>query len=122
MNSYLKSFIIGSSFPSFILYFLAVKFAKNKNYKFEDYVFIAPVFLGLTNSFSLYIATKYNLSLKTRMLGTSIFLSFFVFLFDYYTNQYKITKLKDWFIMYLAIFSIYFVVFNFVIYNLELLI
>jgi hypothetical protein len=56
MNPYLKSFIIGSSFPSFILYFLAVRVAKNKNYRFEDYAFIGPLSLGVNNMLSLYIA------------------------------------------------------------------
>jgi hypothetical protein len=121
MNSYVKSFVIGSSFPCFILYFLAVKFCKNKNYRFEDYVFIGPLFLGLMNMLSLYISKKYNLSLKKRMLGSSIFFSFFVFLFDYSTKQYQISKLQDWIAFYLMLFFIYFVVFNFIIYNLELL-
>jgi hypothetical protein len=118
MNPYLKSFIIGSSFPSFILYFLAVRFTK-KNYHFEDYALICPLALGIDNMLSLYIAKKYNLSLRTRMLGSSIFFSLFVFIFDYYTNQYNITSNEDWLTLYLIIFSIYFIVFNFIIYNLE---
>lgn len=121
MNSYLKSFIIGSSFPAFILYFLAVRVVKNKNYRFENYVFIGPLSLGINNMLSLYVAKKYNLSLETRMFASSIFFSLFAIIFNYCTSQYHITNVKDWFILYLLIFSIHYIVFNFIIYNLELM-
>ena len=46
MNEYVKSFVIGSSWPVFILYFLAVAGYGDKiNVSYKNYTFIAPLFL-----------------------------------------------------------------------------
>jgi hypothetical protein len=120
MNKYLRSFIIGSSFPVFILYFLAVRFnTKNNVYTFNDYVFIAPFALGLFNMISHYVADIYNIHLRKRLFISSIIAPIVVFLFDYITKQYKIHTIDQWLLLYVNLCIIYFIVFNFIVYYLE---
>ena len=50
MNEYLKSFVIGSSWFAFIIFFYAVYSYEQQNiinYKFDEYTFKAPIVLGL---------------------------------------------------------------------------
>ena len=56
MNS-LRSFVIGSSLPVVVYFFLRVaKIPKDvRNYSYEQYTIIAPLYFGLMNMISLYV-------------------------------------------------------------------
>lgn len=113
-NKYLRSFVIGSSFPVFILYFIAVQsITTPKKYTFETYAIIAPLFLGLCNMLSLL----YSTDLRQRLLITSIALPLAVCLFAYFAKIYKFTDWTNYFIMTSII---YMFVFNIIVYYLEL--
>ena len=120
MNKYLRSFIIGSSYPVFILYFLVVRYIVKKNvYKFNDYVIIAPLALGVFNMLSLYISEIYHIDLRKRLLVTSMVLPIVIFMFGYLTKQYSFKKAKEWLWYYVNLCIIYLIVFNIIVYYLE---
>jgi hypothetical protein len=117
MNKYLRSFVIGSSFPVFIIYFIAVQsITTPKKYTFETYSIIAPLFLGTCNMLSLYISELYNIELRQRLLITSILLPLLVCLYAYFGKIYKFTNWTNYFIIVLII---YIFVFNIIVYYLE---
>lgn len=70
----LKSFIIGSSFPVFILFFLAVRQMDQKirNFTYQDYTLIAPLYLGLMNILGGVLFQGTNRYLYTGLLSGSI--------------------------------------------------
>lgn len=118
--SYLKSFIIGSSYPSFILFFLAVKnIQKNiKNYTYTNYTLVAPVYLGIMNILSLYFAQSFNLSLRNRFMIVGLLSPLIVATFAKFTNSYNYTS-KQWKEYYAHIFTEHFLIFNMIIYIIE---
>jgi hypothetical protein len=117
----LLSFVIGSSLPTFILYFIAVRFfIKNKRYLFEDYCFIAPAFLGTANAVCTAVAQQYGLSLETRLLGASVVLPAAVFAFVMTRNLYNYgNRALDILTHAAALLLIYGLVFNGIVYSLE---
>ena len=120
MNEYLRAFIIGSSYPVFFLYFLAVSRFKREyfNFDYTRYTFIAPPVLGLMNVVSLYIAKWFHISKELRfflmsLLAPTIVLSVVVFLKIYNYNK------QQWFSHIIKLYLLYFVVFNGIIYTLD---
>lgn len=118
-NQYLKSFVIGSSFPVFIQFFISVSLMnKVRNYSYESYTLIAPLYLGLMNMLSLYIGNKYNLLLGRRLFYTSIISPIIVILFVTLNKSYNFTNAERN-KYYCIIFIKYFIAFNIIIYFLE---
>lgn len=71
MNSdYLKAFVVGSSFVTLLHFFLSVmKISEEvRNYSYEDYTLIAPLYLGLMNMFGLWLARQLGLTGEWRYL------------------------------------------------------
>jgi len=112
MNEYIKSFVIGSSWPVFILYFYAVSNYNERelNYSYKNYTLIAPVFLGILNVFGLYVSQKLNLSRTQRFLFTGLFGAFCVASF---ITSFKVYNFSDQRLMqqYVSLFMIYVFVF-----------
>lgn len=118
--NYLKSFIIGSSFPATFFLFQAVKNIPDsiKNYSFQDYTVIAPIYLGLANLLSLCLSKIFNLSLQTRFLLIGILSPLFVISIVRSNNSYNFTE-EEWRQYYFRLITKHFMIFNLIIYNLE---
>ena len=63
-----KSFIIGSSIPAFIIFFIGVthfiKYEKSAIFDYHMYSILAPIGLGFASLFAKYIHITYNIDLK----------------------------------------------------------
>ena len=116
--SYLKQFVIGSSYIVFAPFFYAVQNNKFKTYEYYTYTLIAPVWFGLWNIISLILSNILKLNLKERFLLISILSSISIMLIATYGNAYKYTK-EEWIKYYLHIFIKYMIVWNLIIYNIE---
>ena len=100
---YLKQFVVGSSFFVFFPYFLAVKLnKKDRNYSYQDYTFVAPIWLGLWNVISLILAENFGLSMRMRFLLVSILSSISVMMVSTFLKTYKFTK-YEWYKYYVKI-------------------
>lgn len=119
---YLKSFIIGSSWFVFVLFFISVMKISNKikNYSYESYTIIAPLYLGLMNAFSLYLARTFNLTLRQRYILIGLISPIIVIIFARITNSYNFSP-NQWYSYYLRITIKHFLIFNIIVYYLELL-
>lgn len=119
-NEYLRAFVIGSSFLIFAPYFYIVsQFDPNKiNYNYNSYTFVAPIGLGLMNIISLYLAKKYNLTAKKRFRLMSLLSPTCVLLSVYIFKMYNFSQ-NDWIEYICKLYLLYFIIFNFVMYNLD---
>ena len=106
----LKEFIFGSSFLVLFPFYLTVQNIPNtiKNYKYEDYTIIAPIYLGIMNILSKYLGKNI-----IGILSPTI-----VFLFSFTTNKYNFTK-KQWIKYYFRILIRHYITFNVIIKYLE---
>ena len=119
-NEYLRAFVIGSSCLVFLHYFWGVlRFKKDKfNFSYTPYTFLAPVSLGLMNVISLFLAKQFNLSTRNRfiligLLGPTFIASVIILL-----KIYNYTR-KEWVHHLVALYVFYFIVCNFVLFNLD---
>jgi hypothetical protein len=119
-NEYLRAFVIGSSFFIIFPFFFAVsQFEKNKfNFEYVDYTFLAPIYLGLMNVFSLYIAKTFHLTKQLRFLYTSLFSPTVIVLTVYYFNIYNYT-LYEWIDHIIKLYLFYFIIVNFILFLLD---
>ncbi len=119
MYHYLRAFILGSSWAVFVLFFLAVMKLTNKNYTYEFYTVVAPVYLGLMNVLSLYLAEKYNLTLRQRFLLIGILSPLIVIMIAKIGNVYNYTT-TEWLGYYCYIILKHMFIFNVIVYYLTL--
>ncbi len=122
MNEYLKSFVIGSSWFAFIIFFYAVYSYEQQNiinYKFDEYTFKAPIVLGLIALIAKYIYLNTNLSLWKSLLLTSICSSILVMIGITVNKSYSFKSQKRWYLQYLTILIGHTFTFTIVVYNLE---
>lgn len=119
-NDYLRAFVIGSSYLVFVSHFLAVGTADETqlNYTYKQYTFVAPVYLGLMNMISLFVANAYNFSRRTRYVVfgslSPIIVSSFSYLFQTYTYS-----TEKWITYVIGLFIKHFIIFNVIIYSLD---
>ena len=121
----LKSFIIGSSILSFIIFFIGVtyfiKYEKSAIFDYHTYSILAPIGLGFASLFAKYIHLMYNIKLKKAYFIISILSALFICLkvtieweqvynFKIYTQRAHI--------QYLLIFMAHLFVYNIIIYSL----
>lgn len=120
MANYLKSFVIGSSFPVLFPFFYSVSKMPqdSKNYSYVTYTFIAPLYLGLINMLAEWIGQRWNVSLRNRYLIIGPLSGLFVALLATLMNTYNYDR-KEWASYYLRIIFIHFLIFNIVIYYIE---
>jgi hypothetical protein len=122
----LKSFIIGSSILSFIIFFIGVtyfiKYEKSVIFDYHTYSILAPIGLGFASLFAKYIHLMYNIKLKKAYFIISILSALFICLkvtieweqvynFKIYTQRAHI--------QYLLIFMAHLFVYNIIIYSLD---
>jgi len=119
----IKSFVIGSSLPAFIILFSVVVYLfKNKQATFDYYRYsiLAPLGMGFLSLLSKLISinTKYNL--KISYLLISIISASFVSInisreegaYDFETNE-------RWYLQYFLIFIGHLFIYNCIIYPLD---
>ena len=117
--SYLKAFIIGSSYLVFFPYFYSVKNSQNKkNYSYYHYTLVAPIWLGLWNVLSLMIAEHFGLSKRLRFLIISIISSLSIMSIAYYFKTYNFTTI-EWRNYFFYIFIKYLFIWNIVVFYLD---
>ncbi len=117
MNEYLLAFIIGASWPVSLLFFLVATRIK-KNYRYDHYTFIAPVYLGAMNMLSLWIAKKFNLSLRMRYIVIGIISPLISLTFGITAKIYDKTP-QEWFKYAIMLITKHFVIFNIIVYEIE---
>lgn len=122
MANYLKSFVIGSSFPVFAPFFYSVSQLPSnvKNYSYASYTLIAPLYLGIINILATLIGQKWNLSLRQRYLIIGPLSGLFVAFIATVMNTYNYNR-QEWISYYQRIIFNHFLIFNIVIYFIELL-
>ncbi len=94
MNSnYLRAFVIGSCMLVVFPHFFAVAGLDETklNYTYKQYTFVAPIYYGLMNMLSLYIALAFQLTRRERylLIGTfsPLLVTSFSYLFQTYTYK-----------------------------------
>jgi hypothetical protein len=98
----LKSFIIGSSLPVFLPFFLSVQNIDphTKTYSYQNYTIIAPIYLGLMNVIGAYLFNGPNRFLYTGFLSglTVSFIASYLNVYNYtileWSNYYFYIILK----------------------------
>lgn len=117
--TYLKSFIIGSSYPVFAPFYYAVYNSQpKKTYTYYNYTMIAPLWFGLWNIISLMLAKHFDLNLRMRYVLVSILSAFSIMIIATYLKSYDFTS-TEWLKYYLYIFIKYLIVWNLIIYSIE---
>ncbi len=116
---YLKSFIIGSSLPVVAPFYFAVLNIPERNFSYEYYTFIAPLFFGITNAISLYVAKLLGLSLRERLFLTGLITAIFVSVYITINKSYDFKTESRWYQQYLGLFIFHGIAFNIAIYFLE---
>lgn len=120
MTDYLKSFIIGSSYPVFIWYFYPVsRYGELMNVDYKLYTMVAPVFLGLLNVFGLYLQNRFNLSLMERMLIIALIGSSSIAFTITAFKIYNFETVFEYVHQYTGLLMTYLFVFCLVVYTLE---
>jgi len=120
MSNYLRSFVIGSSLPVFFLFFYKVAHISNtiKNYPYTQYSLIAPLYFGIMNAISLFIATRYSLTLRQRLLLIGAISPIIVISLAKIINSYNFTN-EEWIRYAIRVIIKHILVFNVIIYALE---
>lgn len=98
MNKILKQFIIGSSFPILFLFMIVRNIPDDmKNYSYEAYTIISPIYFGLMNILALKVG--YNI--------IGLISSLLVFTFSYQTKQYNFQTNEEWFSYFLRVLGLH---------------
>ena len=118
-KEYINAFIVGSSWPVFIIYFLLYFNIANdkKKYSNENYAILAPLYLGLVNLISLYIGKKLGLQNNLRHFLTAIFAVMTIITFVKYNNVYDFSN-DEWIQYYTIVILVYLFVFNFILHHI----
>lgn len=119
--SYLRSFVIASSLPVFILWFLRLHQVKDRiniPHGYEMYKVLAPLYFGLMNMISLYLSKKYNWSLRQRLLNISLVSCVFVFTLNKLAKTYTLTT-KQWISYGFRLCLGHLITYNIIIHYLE---
>lgn len=115
----IKSFIIGTSMLNVFHHFLGVIRKEGvRTYSYELYSFVAPLYFGFMNALSLHISRKYNLTLRSRLLYTSIISGIFVFVLNKSLGTYNYNQV-GWLTYMVRIIMIHMFTYNILIYGLE---
>jgi len=117
---YLRAFVIASSFLVFLPHFIAVAGLDESkiNYTYKQYTFVAPVYYGLMNMLSLYIALQLNLSNRQRYLVIGTLSPLIVISFSYFFKTYDY-KGHEWLQYGIGLFIKHFLIWNLVVYTLN---
>lgn len=104
---YFKAFITGSAYPVTLPFLARVSQLENKNYSYELYSLVAPLYLGLMNALSLLLAKD----LRTRLLLMGVISPIPVMIFATLTESYNFSQ-REWYWYYLRLFIKHFLTYN----------
>lgn len=119
-SSYLRAFVIGSSFMVIFPHLLAVANLDERdiNYTYKEYSLIAPLYYGFMNMLSLYISFIFKLSRRERYLITGTISPLIVISFSYIMKTYDFQG-NEWIKYGLGLFIKHFLIWNIVVYSLD---
>jgi len=121
MNSnYLRAFVIASSIIVIFPHYLAVALADETklNYTYKSYTFTAPIYYGLMNMLSLFLALSFQLSSRERYLLIGTISPLIVISFSYFFKTYKYEG-NQWIIYSIGLFIKHFLIWNIVVFLLD---
>lgn len=124
MKELLKSFIIGSSVPAFIILFIVVIYLfkiKEAIFDYYRYSILAPIGMGLLSLFAKFISINYKINLQTCYFIISIISALFVSInISRGKKAYNFKSQNRWYIQYLLIFIGHIFIYNKIIYSLDI--
>jgi hypothetical protein len=117
---YLRAFVIGSSFPVFLPHFLTVANLdeRNLNYTYKQYTFVAPLYYGILNAISLYLALSFKLTDRQRYLLIGTVSPLIVIVFSYLFKTYDYEG-DEWITYGVGLFMKHFFIWNIIVYFLN---
>lgn len=117
---YLRAFIIGSSiFVIFPFYYIVSNFdPKKSNINFDNYIYYAPIGLGLANVFSLFLEKTFKLTKRQRFIAISLIAPTIVTILITTLQIYNYTT-TEWFKHIINLYILYIFMFNIPIYLLD---
>jgi hypothetical protein len=118
--NYLRAFVIGSSFLVFLPHFIAVAGLDETkiNYTYKQYTFVAPLYYGLMNMISLFLAIQLQLSDRFRYLIIGTISPLIVVSFSYLSKTYNYNN-TEWLNYGVNLFIKHFLIWNVIIYLLN---
>lgn len=117
---YLRAFVIGSSILVVISHFYAVANLDEAklNYTYKQYTFVAPIYYGIMNMLSLYLAILLNLSPRVRYLMIGTISPLIVISFSYFAKTYDYDN-DEWIKYGVGLFIKHFLIWNVIVYTLN---
>ena len=118
--NYLRAFVIGSSFLVFLPHFIAVAGLDEEklNYTYKQYTFVAPLYYGLMNMISLFLALQFGLTSRKRYLLIGSISPLIVISFSYFFKTYDYEG-DEWLKYGLGLFVKHFLIWNLVVFFLD---
>ena len=120
----LKSFIIGSSIPAFIILFIVVIYLfkiKEATFNYYRYSILAPIGMGLLSLFAKFISIQYKINLQICYFIISLFSALFVSInISRGEKAYNFKTKNRWYLQYLLIFIGHLFIYNKIIYPLDM--
>lgn len=97
MNSldYLRAFLLGSTLPITLHYFVQLWFYRQKktlNYSYHLYSIIAPIYFGLMSMLALTLYRVFGLTRQTAFVTVFLLSASFINLLNRVTNIYELTE------------------------------
>ena len=119
----LKSFIIGSSVPAFIILFIVVIYLfkiKEATFDYYRYSILAPIGMGVLSLLAKYISINYKINLQLCYFIISIISALFVSInISRGEKAYNFKSQNRWYLQYLLIFMGHLFIYNKIIYPLD---
>ena len=120
----LKSFVIGSSLPAFVILFLAViyflQIEKTGLINYYRYSILAPLWLGSFSLVAKFISIKYNIRLNITYFIFSLVSAIAVSIWISYVKTYNFKTKERGYVQYLLIFIGHLFIYNKIIYPLDI--
>jgi len=116
---YLRSFVIGSSFPVFVIWFLSYMKAENSTVTYATYTILNPLYFGLMNMLALWLRLAYKISLRQSYIIIGLLSAFIISSLTTFFNWYGFSKTEQYLKYYLGIIISHLLTFNIIIYFLE---
>ena len=120
----IKSFVIGSSIPAFIILFIVVIYLfmnKEATFNYYRYSVMAPLGLGILSMLSKFISIQYNIKLKTSYFIISLLSALFVSInITLGKGAYNFKSKNRWYLQYLLILIGHLFIYNKIIYSLDM--
>jgi len=105
-DSYLRSFVIGSSAAVFFPFFIGVaKFLPEKTFDYVNYSFKAPAYFGVTNVLSLYLQKKFGWTDDQRFKAMALISPAFVSTWITARKAYDFKTKERWIKQYLLLLA-----------------